>query len=124
MRKAVVALIAVASILLLGARPSGPPPQLITGDAPALEVDVSVTPVTKDEYQPLRRIKPGMYRASVLILDAERREGGWGDEVVVSPGEKRETRQTLGPLELYFSAGVDKSAERARILVSITRTAR
>ena len=91
-------------------------------DAPALETRVSIRPVTSDQYQLLRRSRPGMYRCSLIIRDVPAGAESWGTpDLVLGPGEKGEEVRSRGSLRATFAASISKSADHADATVTVTR---
>ena len=65
MRKAIAAIVLLTAFVLYAKNEV--PPSLLRSDAPSIEIDVSVRPVTQDSYQLLERAKPGMYRCQAVV---------------------------------------------------------
>ena len=121
MRKTLIILfITVSAVLTAGT--AEVPPAFLRSDAPALQVDISIQPVTEDEFQLLRRVTPGMYRCSVRVHNATGSRRVWGTkDIVLLPGERGEETATLGPLKLSFAASIDERREKVEALVTVFR---
>jgi hypothetical protein len=118
------AVVIVASIALLGTT-SAVPPSLLRSDAPALQVDTSIRPVTEDRYQLLRRATPGMYRCSVVVHDEPGSRRVWATkDIVLAAGESGEETAIFGPLQLHFRASLGEKLDRAETNVTVTRDGR
>ncbi|HEX9160448.1 MAG TPA: hypothetical protein VF980_01975 [Thermoanaerobaculia bacterium] len=119
----IILAVAILSMLLLAA--SATPPALLRSDAPALEVEIHIWPVTQDPLQLLTRVTPGMYRCSVLVHDEPGSNRTWKTkDVVISPGHSGEETATAGELQLHFKATVDRAAEKANAVATVTRNGR
>jgi hypothetical protein len=120
MRNLFIALLAIASFSLLAA--TTVPSSLLRSDAPSLEVDVAIAPVAHDALQLLERARPGMFRCSAIVRDEPGSRRIWTTkDIVLWPGESGEERTTLGQLDLHFQASIDRRAERAVTLVTVSR---
>ena len=98
------------------------PPALLRSDAPAIEVETSIRPVTHDEYQLLVRAVPGMYRCEVYVHDEPGSRRIWGtSDLLVAPGGTAEKTVVLGQLRLDARAALGKEKDRAEVRVTITR---
>lgn len=95
---------------------------LLLAAAPAaMQVDLSVRPVTHDTFQLLKRAMPGMYRCSVHIRASED-SPMWGPkDIVISPGEKSDETASLGGMQVRFSAKIGKKGDRAETSVIVLR---
>jgi hypothetical protein len=109
------------SLLLLTAA-AAVPPTLLRNDAPALEVRTTIRPVTQDAIQLLRRVKPGMYRCSVFVVDEPGSHRGFATkDIVLAAGESGEQSATYGPVRLQFRAALGKKLEQAVTTVTVYR---
>jgi hypothetical protein len=109
----------LATIALLAA--AAVPPSLFRNEAPALEIDTWIQPVTMDSYLLLRRVQPGMYRCRSLVhIKPGSRKVFGTDSIVLKPGESGEKKQDVGPFTVTFEATLSKTLE-AKTVVTVTR---
>ncbi len=120
MRKTFIVTVAIASFIFVAA--TTVPPALLRNDAPALEVEISLAPVSQDTWQLLRRPTPGTYRCSVFVHDEPGSRRIWGTKnIVIARGESGQDTAKLGPLELNVTATLDRSGERAQVVATVSR---
>ena len=120
MRKAIAAIVLLTAFVLYAKNEV--PPSLLRSDAPSIEIDVSVRPVTQDSYQLLERAKPGMYRCQAVVHEEPGSHRVWGsEEILLSPGQTKEETTEFGQLKLHFRASIGKRADRVRTEVTLTR---
>ena len=111
-------LIVVACIGLIVAAAPMPDPS-------AVETRISIRPVTHDQYQLLRRTRPGMYRCSVRIAEQEGSALWWGPpDLILGPGEKGEVSRARGELRVIFMASISKNTDHADATVTVFRGAK
>ena len=114
-------LLSIGAVLLIGATTPVPPP-LLRSDAPALDIETTIRPVTQDPYMLLDRPKPGMFRCQVFVHDAPGSNRVWTTkDIVLGPGESGESTNELGNLKLLFRARISKSFDRADTDVTLLR---
>ena len=120
MRKLVsLAVLGVSTVLLAG---TTVPATFLRSDAPAIQVDITIAPVTQDEWQLLRRVTPDMYRCSVRVHDQPGSNRVWGTKaVLLRAGESGVETATFGPLHLIFSASIDERRERVEAVATLIR---
>ncbi|HEX6086742.1 MAG TPA: hypothetical protein VF266_19580 [Thermoanaerobaculia bacterium] len=98
------------------------PQTLLRSDAPAIEVETIIRPVTHDRYQLLDRVTPGMYRCEVLVHDEPGSNRIWGtSDLVVAPGGSAEKSVTLGTLRMDARVTLTRAKDRASTRVTIYR---
>jgi hypothetical protein len=115
-------MIRTAVSLLVLAAAAAVPPSLLRNDAPALEVRTSIRPVAQDEIQLLRRVKPGMYRCSVVVADEPGSHRVFATkDLVLAAGESGQESATYGPIRLQFRASLGKKLETAVTTVTVYR---
>lgn len=110
------------NILLLLLTAVTPPPALLRSDAPAIEVETTIRPVSSDPYQLLDRPVPGMYRCEILVHDEPGSSRVWGTtNLLLAPGGSAEETVTLGPLRMDARAALAKKKDYAEVRVTIYR---
>ena len=91
-------------------------------EAPALNIDVQVKPIEHDAIQLLERPWPGKYRASVIVeADPGSRVMINTEDIIISPGETKESRREHKDLVLTFVVELGQGAAFAKTSVALTR---
>jgi hypothetical protein len=95
---------------------------LVPSDPAALETRIKIRPVTKDDFQLLRRVTPGMFRCSVAVLQPDDPEKEWAPkDIVIGPGERNEQTTDFGAMKILVSMSISKSADTAHAMVTVMR---
>lgn len=91
-------------------------------EAPTLNIDVQLRPVEHDPIQLLERLRPGMYRASVLVeADPGSRVVIGTEDIILSPGQTKSSHFEHEDVALSFVVELGEKAAFAKTSVTVTR---
>ena len=112
-------LVMCGALLLIAAEV---PPALQRNDAPVFDINVTISPVARDQFQLLRSAKPGKYRCFALIHDEPGSRRVWGPkEIILGPGETREASVEYAGLKATLKATISLDLTNAKTAVTIMR---
>jgi hypothetical protein len=98
-------------------------PAVVPSDPSALETRITIRPVSRDDFQLLRRVKPGMLRCSVEVVQPDQPEQGWAPkDIIIGPGERQEETSDFAPMKISVSMSINQLGSTAHAIVTVMRS--